>query len=295
MAWWKHALAGGPTWFCAAWLAAWGSAAAADSQAIPEWWEVDGPARAAPAVLGTYNRGCVSGARALPLDGPGYHVMRPSRDRFYGHPSLVAFLNGFAAAVRTGGYQGLLIGDLAQPRGGPMRSGHASHQVGLDADIWFMAPPAHPLTRDERETMSARTMLDATGLMVDSAVFGQRQIYLLETAARVPQVARIFVHPAIKQALCERVQGGRLWLNKIRPWWGHHYHFHVRLRCPAGDAACEDQAPPPPGDGCDASLAWWFTEEALLKPKPKDTKPVVRRKLTLADLPSQCRAVLLEK
>lgn len=293
MAWWRHALAGGPAWLCAAWLAAWGPAAAADSQAIPDWWEVNGPARAAPAVFGTYNRGCVSGARALPLDGPGYQVMRPSRDRFYGHPSLISFLSGFSASVHAAGYQGLLIGDLAQPRGGPMPSGHASHQVGLDADIWFMAPPVRTLTRDEREHMSARTMLDATGLMVDSTVFGPRQIYLLETAARAPQVARIFVHPAIKQALCERVQGDRSWLNKIRPWWGHHYHFHVRLRCPAGNADCKDQAPPPPGDGCDASLAWWFTE--LAKPKPKVTKPVVRRKLTLADLPSQCRAVLLEE
>jgi hypothetical protein len=36
--------------------------------------------------------------------------------------------------------KGLYIGDISQPRGGPMTSGHASHQIGLDADIWMLPP-----------------------------------------------------------------------------------------------------------------------------------------------------------
>jgi penicillin-insensitive murein DD-endopeptidase len=80
-------------------------------------------------------------------------------------------------------------------------------------------------------------------------------------------------------------------LRKVLPWWGHHYHFHVRLACPAGSPACLDQDPPPSGDGCDDSLAWWFSDEALNPPPPKDP-PKPRPEITLADLPEACRAVL---
>jgi penicillin-insensitive murein DD-endopeptidase len=102
-------------------------------------------------------------------------------------------------------------------------------------------------------------------------------------------VSRIFVNAAIKKALCE-THKGEPWMTKVRPWWGHDYHFHVRLHCPAGDAACEGQGPPPPGDGCDKSLNWWFTDEAL-HPKPGKPKPP----MTLAQLPPECRQVVLEK
>ena len=33
------------------------------------------------------------------------------------------------------------VGDMAQPRGGPLPFGHASHQTGLDVDIWFTLTP----------------------------------------------------------------------------------------------------------------------------------------------------------
>ena len=52
-------------------------------------------------------------------------------------------------------------------------------------------------------------------------------------------------------------------MNKVRAYWGHNYHFHVRITCPEGDAGCQAQNPLPPGDGCDKSLDWWFTDEAL--------------------------------
>ena len=115
---------------------------------------------------------------------------------------------------------------------------------------------------------------------------------VLKAAASDPGVARIFVNSAIKQALCwsEPQGAGRMWLRKIRPWYGHDAHFHVRLNCPEGAPGCVEQAPMPAGDGCDETLAWWFTDEAR-NPKPSKT-PKKRRALTLADLPEACRGVL---
>jgi penicillin-insensitive murein DD-endopeptidase len=267
--------------------------AAAGADTVPDWWAVDGPLKQPPDVFGTYTRGCVAGTQALPLDGPGHQVMRPSRDRFYGHPLLIRFLNDFSDRIRAAGHPGLLIGDLAQPRGGPMRSGHASHQLGLDADIWFLAAPNRRLSGEERETLSAVSLLDASGWAVDRRLWGDRPVALLRTASEAPEVSRIFVHPAIKQALCETVDGDREWLRKIRPWWGHHYHFHIRLGCPADASGCVDQAPAPPGDGCDASLAWWFSDEARQKAEAIARYSGPRRRITLAELPEACRAVLL--
>ena len=107
-------------------------------------------------------------------------------------------------------------------------------------------------------------------------------------------VARIFVAAAVKQEMCRTAGPDRDWLRKIRPWWGHNYHFHVRLNCPAGANWCENQAPIPAGDGCDETLAWWTSEEAL-NPPPADLAappPAPRRQLTMADLPQQCSMVI---
>src|SRR5256885_8545913 len=50
---------------------------------------------------------------------------------------------------------------------------------------------------------------------------------LLETVARSPGVARIFVNAAIKKALCREAGGDRGWLRLIRPWWGHRSEEHT--------------------------------------------------------------------
>jgi penicillin-insensitive murein endopeptidase len=105
-------------------------------------------------------------------------------------------------------------------------------------------------------------------------------------------VDRVFVNAAIKAELCRNPPpGDRGWLRRIRPWWGHDSHFHVRLACPVGQSGCTPQAPLPPGEGCDESLAWWFSDEALNPPPPK-TPPPPKRDLTLADLPAACARVL---
>lgn len=263
------------------------------ASAEPAWWRVEKPSDGRSQVYGKYSRGCLSGGETLVSDGPGFQVMRPSRNRFYGHPSLIHFVRSFAESVRQQGWDGLLVGDLAQPRGGPMKSGHASHQTGLDVDIWFRPAPDRALTREERESTSAISMLNDRGLEVNGH-WTKREAALLRTAARDPRVARIFVNPAIKRSLCRTADGDRDWLRKIRPWWGHDHHFHVRLHCPDGDAACSEQEPPPPGDGCDDSLAWWFSEDAMRKVEErKKFKPSGPPTITLADLPSGCRNVLL--
>ena len=247
------------------------------------------PSAGAPEIFGSYAKGCLAGAMHLPSDGTDYQTMRPSRRRAFGHPLLIDWIERFAVDAHAAGWPGLLVGDLGQPRGGPLDGGHASHQIGLDVDLWLTAKPDHALTTGEREELSAVSMLRPGTRSLDPARFGQRQIALIETAAGEPDVERIFVHPAIKQALCRAAGNDRTWLTKVRPWWGHDDHIHVRLRCPAGQPDCRAQEPPPPGDGCGGELAWWLSDEPWQKPAvPPPPKPP----LTLTDLPARCADVL---
>jgi len=246
-----------------------------------------GPAAGPPRAIGSYTKGCVAGAIALPADGPNWQVMRPSRDRAWGHPVLVAFLQRLAVqAAATAGWPGLLVGDIAQPRGGPMLTGHESHQLGIEADIWLTPMPDRRLSAVERDEMPATNLVAESGDDVDPNVWRPQHRQLIEAAARGANVGRIFVNAAIKRGLCREAGTDRDWLRLIRPWWGHNYHFHLRLACPSGDRECQDQAPPPPGDGC-GELAFWFTPEAK-HPKPGPPgKP-----LRVADLPAACAALV---
>jgi len=242
-----------------------------------------GPARA----IGDYSKGCVAGAVPLPADGTAWQIMRPSRNRAWGHPLLIAFLERLAAAAPSAaGWPGLLVGDIGQPRGGPMLTGHASHQIGLDADIWLTPMPDHRLSAAERDEILATNVVAASGNDIDPTVWRPQHRRLLEAVARSPEIARIFVNPAIKRALCREAGTDRAWLQRVRPWWGHNYHFHLRLSCPRGETECHDQAPPPPGDGCGAELNWWFTAEAK---RPEPGPPGIG--LRLSDLPAPCAAL----
>ncbi|MDB5572233.1 MAG: peptidase penicillin-insensitive murein endopeptidase [Hyphomicrobiales bacterium] len=241
--------------------------------------------------IGFYSRGCLAGGAALPVDDDAWQVMRLSRNRNWGHPSLLATVERIARRAKAEGvWPGLLVGDMAQPRGGPMRTGHASHQIGLDADIWLTAMPSRTLSRVEREEMSATDVVRADKRDVDPARWTPGHLQLLRIAAQQPDVERILVNPAIKKAVCREATGNRSWLAKVRPYWGHNYHFHVRVACPGDDPACRAQDAPPKGDGCDASLDWWFKDE-VLNPKPAPaSKP--KPPLTMAQLPAECRMVL---
>jgi penicillin-insensitive murein DD-endopeptidase len=185
-----------------------------------------------------------------------------------------------------------LIGDMAQPRGGPMITGHASHQIGLDADVWLTPMPDHRLSREEREEMSAVMMVRSDRLDVDSNVFTPGHLAVIRDAAQEPRVQRIFVNAAIKKALCREAKGDRSWLSKIRPMYGHDYHFHIRITCPAGAKQCEPQTPPQEGEGCSAAdFAYWF-QDSVIHPKPETEPPKPSHPITLAQLPPDCRQVL---
>src|SRR5215475_6016150 len=123
------------------------------------------PAPMAARSIGFYAKGCLAGAKALPIDGPAWQAMRLSRNRNWGHPELIGVVEKLAVDARQhDGWPGLLVGDISQPRGGPMLTGHASHQVGLDADIWLTPMPDRRLSEKEREDLSATSMLSADKL-----------------------------------------------------------------------------------------------------------------------------------
>ena len=242
-----------------------------------------------PAALGRYARGCLAGAVRLPETGPGWQAMRLSRNRNWGHPETIAYIERLSRAAREAGWPGIYVGDISQPRGGPMLTGHASHQIGLDVDIWLRRPNSLRLSRAARERISSTSVVAKNRQRVN-ARWTESHARVLEAAARDGAVARIFVNAAIKRRLCEiRRKSDARWLRKIRPWWGHRAHFHVRLHCPKG-TPCVPQKPLRPGDGCDKTLEWWFSREALYPPPPDPKK--LRPPLMVADLPRECRAVL---
>ena len=247
-----------------------------------------------PRAIGFYARGCLAGGKALPIDGPAWQVMRLSRNRNWGHPRLVAFIERFARDAKREGWPGLLIGDMAQPRGGPMLTGHRSHQIGLDVDIWYRPAPPRRLSRAERERLSSIALAGYRATRV-TRNWSPAYLRLLRRAASYPEVERVFVHPAVKRALCDAAGADRAWLRRVRPIWGHNYHFHVRLACPPGERGCTPQKPPPPGDGCGAQLTYWLKLVSRPPKPPRRARPKRKRKprvRTLAWLPPACRRVL---
>jgi len=241
---------------------------------------------------GFYSKGCFQGGVAIATDGPTWQAMRLSRNRRWGHPTMIALVEKLSRdAAQKDGWPGLLIGDISQPRGGPMLTGHASHQIGLDADIWLNPMPGRKLTAAERESISAVSMIKPKGLTVNEKVWTPAHARLLKRAASYPEVERILVHPGIKKKLCETATGDRSWLRKVRPFWGHDYHFHIRIGCQPGSTGCKGQAATAAGDGCDKSLAWWFTEEPW-RPNKNPDAPKARDLMKMSNLPKECRAVL---
>ncbi len=245
-----------------------------------------------PEALGFYSRGCQAGAKALPETGPTWQAMRLSRNRNWAQPQTLDFIQDLSRYAATlPGWNGIYVGDMSQPRGGPMLTGHASHQTGIDIDIWLRPADRLTLSASEREAISSTDMQARGGAYTNDNWTPQHQA-LVKAAASDPRTARIFIFPGAKVAMCDSETGDRSWLNKVRPWYGHNTHFHVRLNCPAGDSACEAQDPPPPGDGCDDARAWVSN---ILNPPPPDPNappPAPKREVRMADLPAQCASVL---
>ncbi len=268
--------------------------AASQSPAKAAFGAASTPAAMRPAVHGGYARGCVAGAVQLPETGPTWQAMRLSRNRNWAHPVTVDYVQDLSRAAARAGWAGLYVGDMSQPRGGPMLTGHRSHQSGLDADIWMKPAMDLTLTRARRESLSSDSMRRSNGAYVNAAWTPTHRA-VLKAAASDPRTARIFVFPGAKVDMCASETGDRAYLRKIRPWAGHHYHFHVRLNCPRGERGCVAQDPPPPGDGCAEAVEWQRGILGLSRPAPAPAPAVPaapRRELTLGDLPAQCAAVL---
>jgi len=263
------------------------------------------PSQQEPMPVGSYAKGCAAGLVELAETGPTWQAMRLSRGRNFGQPVMIDFLKELSATARDLGFgQGLYIGDISQPRGGPMTSGHASHQIGLDADIWMLPPRSLSLSEADRESLSSIPVRSEDQRSVTENWTAVHHA-LLKAAASDARVDRIFVAAAVKIEMCKTAKNkDKKWLQKIRPVAGHDTHFHVRLKCPKGAQLCETQTPTVAelsnnGDGCDETLTWWVTDyldppkSDGKKPKEEDTpKKKGARELVMADLPKQCLDVL---
>lgn len=253
--------------------------------------------------IGSYARGCAAGLVELAETGPTWQAMRLSRHRNFGQPVTIAFVQDLSAFAATlPGRRGLYIGDIGNPRGGPMDSGHASHQIGLDVDIWQLPATRLDLPFAEREEISSIPVRSADQRSV-TAHWTAAHHEIMKAAALDPRVDRIFVAAAVKIEMCKTATPADTpWLQKIRPEGGHDTHFHVRLKCPKGARLCQTQKPTVAelskgGNGCDDTLAWWVSDPYLHPEKyPKPDQPPPRKKhpreFTMADLPRQCAGVL---
>jgi penicillin-insensitive murein endopeptidase len=255
---------------------------------VNPWSALDTPTEGPARAIGEPSAGCLRGGRQLSAEGPGYLLMHLERRRDWGHPALLEVIVRLGRVVLTQGLGLLHVGDLGMVRGGPMPFGHRSHQSGLDADIWFdLDPKAHQGANAERSNLKAKSFLDPLSNGVNQALWRDAHLTLLRAAAEDPAVDRIFVNARIKQQLCDQAQGQREWLRKIRPWYYHEDHFHLRLRCPEDSPSCLPQEPIPPGDGCHA-LDYWLSKPATPTPERKSVTPPT------PTLPSECRRILHE-
>ena len=170
------------------------------------------PARAA----GKPWRGRLIHGRMLPASGPGYITWDPILKRVpnrswrrWGTGSLLRTVERVLAAYarRHPDAPPVLVGDLSRPRGGDFGPrfggiGHASHQNGLDADVYY------PRT-DGRLRSPARPEL------VDRAAAQELVDAFVRAGAE-----NVFVGPALD------LRGPP---SVVQPLVNHDDHLHVRL------------------------------------------------------------------
>ncbi|MEY4921917.1 MAG: hypothetical protein RLY17_634 [Pseudomonadota bacterium] len=252
------------------------------AMAATPWQQITHPVAGVAQSIGGFSNGCVIGALPLPLESADYQVMRPDQHRYFGHPDLLNFIHRLSTQADQHQLGTVLIGDMAMPAGGRFSSGHVSHQSGLDVDIWLQLPQQR-WSQQQLLKPQPIDLVAADGKRVVPVLWQPQIENLIKLAAKDNEVARIFVNPAIKKQLCLDAGTDRHWLHKVRPWFGHRAHMHVRLRCPTDSLECLDQETPPPGDGCGAELESWFQPHQP-SAKPDKTLP--------PPLPPSCQALL---
>ncbi|MFI0488252.1 MAG: penicillin-insensitive murein endopeptidase [Yersinia sp. (in: enterobacteria)] len=252
------------------------------AMAATPWQQITHPVAGVAQSIGGFSNGCVIGALPLPLESADYQVMRPDQRRYFGHPDLLSFIHRLSTQADQHQLGTVLIGDMAMPAGGRFSSGHVSHQSGLDVDIWLQLPQQR-WSQQQLLKPQPIDLVAADGKRVVPVLWQPQIENLIKLAAKDNEVARIFVNPAIKKQLCLDAGTDRHWLHKVRPWFGHRAHMHVRLSCPTDSLECLDQESPPPGDGCGAELESWFQPHQP-SAKPDKTLP--------PPLPPSCQALL---
>ena len=240
--------------------------------------------------IGSYSKGCLSGGMYLPSHAEYYDVLRPSRNRFWGHPDLIEFIELTSEQIFNKFGNGLLIGDLSMPRGGPMPYGHKSHQNGLDVDIYYEKKPDFQMDRFKLETYNPKSLLSPNQREINYKLWTEYQYDLLKITSKNDRVARVFVNPLIKNEICKIAikKGDTDWLNKIRPWGGHYKHFHVRLTCPEGSNDCINQAPIKQSDGCGNEIQSWLQKDKVFE--SNSTK--IKKWMLLSELPNSCKNII---
>jgi len=239
--------------------------------------------------IGSYTAGCIRNSAALSDDGEGYQIIRPSRGRYFGNPETISYIESLSKKVEKKLNGILLIADISQQTGGPILDDHSSHQIGLDADILLWQHPVaknRSLTTTEREHIHPQSILTDDQMRVDKFKWDDVHGEILKMAASDARVDRIFINPVIKRRLCA-IYPREIWLGKVRPWYGHDGHFHVRLKCPQGNSLCESQKPiEASGDGCGSDLNSWFRADGSIKKRKKSGHSVQKK------LPSECTAIM---
>ena len=266
--------------------------------------------------IGKYNKGCLNGGVELPVKGKTWQIINSKRGRNWGHPELISFTKSLSVEAQKIGWNGLYIGDLGNPRGGPTPYGHVSHQVGLEVDIKMKPPGRLQLSLEEsnNDHRYGKKLFKELDVVTKDRKnvnknWTKEHMAIIKAAAKNTKVNKIFVNPAIKVWLCENEgPSDRKWLMKVRPEKGHREHFHVRLKCPIDSPNCVNTPlwnKYKNIDGCDKQLMWWVTDRLKPKPKKKKTKKTVtiRKKYKCRhascylpeDLPKQCiRTIHLE-
>ena len=254
-----------------------GATVPALAQTSPPPARITTPAPGPVRIVGGPGPGCIAGAVRLPDAAPGMQTVRVAGSSFWGHPDVIAALQLLGRRAQAAGLPDLYMNDISAPRGGKLPGGHASHQIGLDADVYLdISAPRPILTAAGREAINPPGLVRPDQRGIDPARWQPGHATLLKLAADLPGVDRVLVNAAIKRQLCtETPAAGRDWLRRVRPWYAHAAHMHIHFRCPAGQPECVDLPPIPAGDGCDASLQWWFDrldappETPSAKPPPK--------------------------
>lgn len=246
-------------------------------------------AQAETQIYGDYNRGCISGSVPLADYGIGFQSTRRSRDMHYGAPSTIKTIETIGTQVFAAGLGYMLVGNVSKKNGGPLFEHSISHQNGLDFDVAYQ-PVEKPLSEVMSASFDFRSLLSFDKNTLNQKLWNEKTAELLKITAQRPEVERILVDPLIKQQLCV-TERHEEWFKKLRPWFKHDNHFHVRLKCPADSKTCVSQDPPPNEIGCDGeAFDWWFSDEAKnmrdgkLKKPTKTTPP--------KPYPAECNAVL---